>query len=149
MLCRLYDPPRMIFRLPNNVPTSRRRMALWVRLLVVMVALFQGWASYASIVSLSHDAGNWPTHERALLAAESHGTEHSHDDDEPQTDDRGVLHQHGHNAADHSHEKPSLPRSAVQPALSAAEVWRASLHVLAYPAPCFVFERPPQFLPVY
>ncbi len=123
----------------------RRRTPVIARLLVVLVALVYGWASYANIVSTSHDPATWLGHDDApLLAAQSGGHDHDHDGSEP--DDRSTGHQHGHHAADHSHDKPNLSGSETHAVLKLSDAWVTAPQVLAYPAPCYSFERPPRSL---
>lgn len=121
------------------------RMPLMARLMILLFELIHGWASYANIVSTSHDPATWSGHDDApLLAAQSAGHEHSHD--EPEVDDCKTGHQHGHHAADHSHDKPNLQGSNTPAVVKLQNSWGVTLQTLAYPAPCFSFERPPKSL---
>ena len=126
--------------------TLGRRPHLMMKLLVVLVALFYGFMSHASIVSTSHDPANWSGHDNAqLLAAQSGDHGHSHDD--PQADDdRSAGHQHGNHTTDHSHDKSNLPRSGVHAAMKLPDIWGTAPRTLAYSEPYFSFERPPKSL---
>ena len=85
----------------------RHRTALAVRLLALLVALAYGWMAHANIVSTSHDPLRGSGHDsEQILVAQSGGHEHSHDNSE--TDDHSTEHQNGHQATDHSHDKPSV-----------------------------------------
>jgi len=114
-------------------------------LLAVLVALFYLLMSHASIVSTSHDPVSWSGHDNAaLLAAQSGDHGHSHDD--PQTDHHSAGHQHGNHTPDHSHDKSNLPPDEARAAVKLREIWGAVPRTLAYPEPCFSFERPPKTL---
>jgi ABC-type nickel/cobalt efflux system permease component RcnA len=123
----------------------RQGNILLAKFLVVLVMLFHSWGAYANISSSSHDPANWSGHHSTLEAGPEHH-EHSHDDPDPQ--DHGAGHQHVHNAADHSHEKSSLPRNVAAASATLKEVWSTVLRVPIHPAPCFAFERPPKHLPI-
>ena len=120
---------------------------LW--LLVVIVAVFQGWMAFAGVVSDAHDPAPGSMQQITTLLAGTLEADHSHDDESQRAGDRGATHQHGHNASDHSHDKPSLTGSADDSTLSPIRNWRAAQDSLAYPSPYFVFERPPKLLPMY
>lgn len=131
---------------PGRFQVSRPGNILLAKFLVVLVMLFHSWGSYASISSSSHDPENWSAHNSALFEAGPEHHEHSHDD--PDSQDRSAGHQHAHNAADHSHEKSSLPRNVAAASGSPKDVWGTALRVPIHPAPCFAFERPPKQLPI-
>lgn len=114
--------------------------------MVVLVALFHGWMACAGVVSNSHDPIDWPAHDNASLVAQTDGHSHSHD--EPGTDDHGAGHQHGHNAADHSHDKLDLPRPGTYAATTSTDVWSAVGQAQVHPGPYFPFERPPKVNPI-
>ncbi len=117
------------------------------RLLVLMLALLHGWGGIANAASTSHDMAAWSGHDNAtLLASQSGGHDHDHNHDGPEVDGDNNGHQHGHHAADHSHDKPNLSGDKTLAVVKLQQCWRLSLAALAYPAPCFSFERPPKKL---
>ena len=125
--------------------TILRRMRFTARLLVFLCAVVYGWASFSSGISSAHDPITWSGHDDALLlAAQSHGHDHSHD--APEVDDGDTGQAHGYHAADHSHDKADLKRSETPVVARLQNSWGVTLHALAYPAPCFPFERPPKKL---
>lgn len=130
-------------RITGHSRSAMRRVWLFV----VFVAVFQGWMSFAGIASSAHDPTLWTVQASATLLAGEHDANHSHDD--TSVDDPVEKHQHGHNAADHSHDKPSLTTRAGDRTLSPARNWLVAQDSLAYPSPFFVFERPPKSLPAY
>ena len=111
-----------------------------IGLLMLSHALF----AFSSASSLSHDPLRATTHVPAFAAAdlgqEDHG--HSHDDFE----DEGGPHQHGHNAADHSHDKPNVPPAHAMGIPPLSDQWVADDRRSVYPAPCATLERPPKRL---
>lgn len=124
-----------------------RRATLAVRLLAMLVALSYGWMAHANIVSTSHDPVHGSSHDSAqFLAAQPGGHEHSHERSE--TDDRSTGHQNGHQATDHSHDKPSVSFSYLHAVTSLPDIWSAAPKVLVPTAPCFCIERPPKFPPM-
>lgn len=137
--------------MPSTTASRARHLSLrapvFARLLIVLFALIHGWGSYASVVSSSHDPVAWSEPGSALV--EAHSATHGHNHDEPETDDGGSESPNGHNAADHSHDKPNLPRSGAQAAMASADDWRLVHQVPFYPAPYFAFDRPPKHLPLH
>lgn len=115
-------------------------------MMVVLVTLFHGWVACASIGSTSHDAVGWSMHDVAPLSAQI--DDHGHSHDEPGTDDQDAGHQHGHNPADHSHDKLDLPRLGADVAAASIDVLNAVSQVPAHPGPYFPFERPPKVIPI-
>ena len=131
-----------LFRVPQAFLS---RMPFMARLLVLMLALLHVCSGIANMASTSHDMATWSGHDNAtLLASQSGGHDHNHD--EPEVDDGSNGHQHGHHAADHSHDKPNLSGDNTLAVVRLEQSWRISLAALAYPAPCFSFERPPKAL---
>lgn len=112
----------------------------------MLVALFHGWVAYASVVSTSHDPVSWPVHNSVPLVAQS--DDHGHSHDERGTDDHDAGHQHGHNAADHSHDKLDLPRTGAHASANSQNVWIAVNQAQVHPGPYFPFERPPKTIPI-
>jgi hypothetical protein len=123
------------------------RATVLARLLIVLFALIHGWGAYASVISSSHDPVAWSEPASALADANSPHHGHSHDD--IGTDDGGSEGLNGHNAADHSHDKPNLPRSGAQAAIASADDWNPTGQVPLRPAPYFAFDRPPKPLPLH
>lgn len=125
----------------------RFRASLGVRLLALLVALSYGWMAHANIVSTSHDPVRGSGHDSAqILAAQSGGHGHSHDNSE--TDDRNAGHQDGHQATDHSHDKPGVSFGYFHAVRSLPDIWSAAPPVHIHSAPCFCIERPPKFPPM-
>jgi len=114
--------------------------------MVVLVALFHSWVAYGSVVSTSHDPVSWPEHRSAPLAAQF--DDHGHSHDEPGSDEHDAGHQHGHNAADHSHDKLDLPRTGAYAAATSTDVWSAVGQAQVHPGRYFPFERPPKTVPI-
>lgn len=109
----------------------------------MLIALLYALMSHASMVSTSHNPANWPGHDNApLLAAQSGDHGHSHDD--PRADDRSAGHQHGNHIPDHSHDKSNLPHGDTHVVAGLPDIWATTPPALAYPEPCFSFERPPK-----
>ncbi|HRP26728.1 MULTISPECIES: hypothetical protein [unclassified Thauera] len=111
-----------------------------VGLLMLSHALF----AFSSAISLSHDPLHAASHAHAFANAgtdqDDHG--HSHDD----VEDEGGPHQHGHNPADHSHDKPNVPPTHATGVPPLSNQWIADERRLGYPAPCATLERPPKRL---
>ena len=61
-------------------------------------------------------------------------------------EDEGGPHQHGHNPADHSHDKPNVPPTHAMGIPPLSDQWLADERRPAYPAPCATLERPPKRL---
>lgn len=137
----------MPFAITSQIRQFTRRSPILARLLFVFVALLHGWASYASVASASHDPVVWSEHGSALIEAQSPHHGHSHDDSG--TDDGGPESPNGHNAADHSHDKPNLPRNGSQAVIASTGDWSLVHQVPLYPAPYFAFDRPPKHLPLH
>ena len=110
--------------------------------MIVLLALVHGWGSYASVVSSSHDRAFWSGPGEAALEVFGSGHGHSHDDPEAEIGD--PEREGGHNAADHSHDKPNLPRNGAQAAMAAADDWSPVDQAPLHPAPYFAFDRPPK-----
>jgi hypothetical protein len=72
-----------------------------VGLLMLSHALF----AFSSATSLSRAPLRATTH--AHTGAATDQNDHGHSDDD--FEDEGSPHQHGHNPADHSHDKPNVP----------------------------------------
>ncbi len=136
----------MSFAAVNRVRGCNRRAPLLARLLIVLVALFHGWGSYASVVSSSHDPIFRSHGGGAPLAALSSGHDHGHDESATEYGDSESS--SGHDAADHSHDKPDLRRSDGCAVVTPADDWGVAHHVPPYPAPMFEFDRPPKSLPM-
>lgn len=115
--------------------------------MIVLLALVHGWGSYANAASSSHDPAYWSGPGEAALEARGSGHGHSHDELVAEIGD--PERQGGHNSADHSHDKPSLPRSGAQAAIVAAGDWSPVDQVPLHPAPCFAFDRPPKCFPLH
>jgi hypothetical protein len=126
---------------------GRRRAPLLVRLVIVLVALTHGWGSCASAVSFSHDPAFWA--ERAGAAAESRSPDHDHGHGESPPDGEEPELQGGHDAADHSHDKPALGRNAAHFAASPTNDWNSACPAAPYPSPLFAFDRPPRHLSLH
>lgn len=132
---------------PELRAATRRNIALLLaRILIALIAVFHGWVSYAGMVSASHDPAVWSTHAQVPLLAEADEDEHGHRHDGADGQP-GEGHQHGHNAADHSHDKPNVPRSNGHPFVSTTDVWIAAHPESAYASPHYPFERPPRTVP--
>lgn len=108
--------------------------------LVLLLVLSHAALMLSSMVSSSHDPLRAITHTHALAIADANQAGHSHGD---QNDEHG-LHQHGHNPADHSHDKPNLPPVQTVVTLQLSNYWHADEHCLVYPPPCSSLERPPK-----
>ena len=127
----------------SELRAYRRRAPFAARCLLVLMAGFYGVMSYANIVSTSHNPALGVGHDAtSLLAMHAGGHDHAHD--EPEHDGSRL----GHHDADHSHDTPNLLGCATPTALKAHDSWNSDPQVLAYPAPCFSFERPPWHLSV-
>lgn len=125
----------------------RRHAAPGARLLMLLVALFYGWAAFANVVSVSHDPVAVAMHaDHGSVVVAGAGGEHGHRHDDPDDPD-GREHQHGHNAADHSHEKQNLTTCTAPPGLRGGQCWVPTREGLPPPAPVFAFERPPRSVP--
>lgn len=125
----------------------RFRTTLTVRFLALLVALSYGWMAHANIASTSHDPVRGSGHDSVqVLAAQPGGHGHSHDNSE--TDDRSAGHQDGHQASDHSHDKPGVPFSNFYAETSLPDIWSAAPLAPIHSAPCFCIERPPKFSPM-
>lgn len=146
---------RQSFLEPRFVPTTSarrvlhpgRRASALARLLIVLFALMHGWGSFANVVSSSHDPAAWSEPGSALV--EAHFLHHGHSHEDFGTDDGGSENLNGHNAADHSHDKPNLPRNGAQVAMAATDDWSLADPVPFHPAPYFAFDRPPKILPLH
>lgn len=114
------------------------------RLLLVVVALCYAGVSYANVISASHLPASWQQHAGEPSSAH---LDHEHGDALPAGDDGSDGHQHGHDAADHSHECPNVPLAGAHAAPLANQPWLACLSVSRYAAPPFDFERPPKAAP--
>lgn len=114
--------------------------------LVALLILSHGSLVLSSAVSPSHDPLRVTTHAHALAKADSDhdGRGHSHEI----FDDEGGIHKHGHNPADHSHDKPNVPPTHTMSFPPLSKQWAASVHRLAYPAPSDCLERPPKGLSI-
>ena len=130
----------------SRAVTRRNITLLMARILIALVAVFHGWVSYAGIVSASHDPAVWSVHGQLPLLAEADDDEHGHPHDGADGQ-AGDGHQHGHNAADHSHDKPNVPRGNGHPVVSPTDVWLAAHPASAYASPHYPFERPPRTVP--
>ena len=92
--------------------------------LALLVALAYGWMAHANIVSTSHDPLRGSGHDsEQILVAQPGGLEHSHDNSE--TDDHSTEHQNGHQATDHSHDKPSVLFSYFHAVTTLSDIWSA------------------------
>jgi len=126
---------------------SNRITRACARGLIGLLMLSHALFAFSSATSLSHDPLRATTHAHAfedVLVSDAgqvgHG--HSHEDFE----DEGGAHQHGHNPADHSHDKPNVPPTHATEVPPLSNQWVADERRLAYPAPCACLERPPKRL---
>lgn len=111
-------------------------------MLALLLVLSQSWLSYAGIGFSSHAPAGSPWQDSATPATETGPHGHRHDDPEPH--DRNPWHQHPHNAADHSHDKPNLSRRNATAHARATDGWDETPPVSPRPAPRYSFERPPR-----
>lgn len=106
------------------------------RLLVLLLALFHGWGSFANAVSISHAGAFWSDAGNAAHAP--HSPHHDHD----------AGSEGGHDGADHSHDKMGLPPEDALAALSPGRHRSAARPEPFCPLFSFAFERPPKQLPL-
>jgi len=130
----------------RKLSVFRHRATLAARLLALFVALAYGWMAHANIVSTSHDPLRASGHGVQIVAGQPDGHGHSHDSST--TGDHSTQHQNGHQATDHSHDKPSVSFSYLHAVTSLPDIWSAAPKVLVPTAPCFCIERPPKFPPM-
>ncbi len=125
----------------------------------MLVALMYAWVAHASLLSSSHDPIARADHDRSWQADHHHGhdPDHGHEHDEYDRDpeqasgathagDGGIGHAHPHHAADHSHDKPNVPRGDAWFGAPSRHVWAAAPPPAALAAPLFALERPPRSL---
>jgi hypothetical protein len=111
--------------------------------LIVVLMLSHASLAVSNVVSPSHDPLRAMTHAHNLAGADADQDAHDHSHEEH---DAGGMHQHGHNPADHSHDKPNLPPALTVAMLLLSNRWNADEHRLVYPSPCSSLERPPKSL---
>ncbi len=111
-----------------------------IGLLMLSHALF----AFSSAISLSHDPLRASTHAQAFADADTGQDDHGHRHDD--FEDEGGPHQHGHNPADHSHDKPNVPPTHAVDVPPLSNQWIADERRPDYPAPCATLERPPKRL---
>jgi len=111
-----------------------------IGLLMLSHALF----AFSSAISLSHDPLRATTHAHAFADADTGQDDHGHRHDD--VEDEGGPHQHGHNPADHSHDKPNVPPTHAVDVPPLSNQWIADERRPDYPAPCATLERPPKRL---
>ncbi|MGL1835154.1 hypothetical protein ACKVEX_16335 [Rhodocyclaceae bacterium SMB388] len=114
--------------------------------MVALLILSHGSLALSSAISPSHDPLRATTHAHALAKAHADHDDHGHGHEVFEED--GGTHKHGHNPADHSHDKPNVPPSHAMRFLPLSNQWAANEHRLVYPAPCVCLERPPKGLPI-
>jgi ABC-type nickel/cobalt efflux system permease component RcnA len=110
--------------------------------MIGLLMLLHAVLAFSSATSLSHDPLLATTHAHAGADTDQDDHGHSHDDFE----DEGAPHQHGHNAADHSHDKPNVPPAHAMGIPPLSDQWVADDRRSVYPAPCATLERPPKRL---
>lgn len=131
---------RAIFHLYRKIAHA------FARGLVALLILSHGSLALSSAISPSHDPLRVTTHAHALAKADSDHDGHGHSHEV--FDDEGKIHKHGHNPADHSHDKPNVPPTHAMSFPPLSNQWAASEHRLAYPAPSACLERPPKGLSI-
>ncbi|APR02939.1 hypothetical protein [Thauera chlorobenzoica] len=131
----------MTFLLATPIFTKKIARAL-ARVLIGLLMLSHALFAFSSATSLSHAPLRATTHSHAGATTDQYDHGHSHDDFE----DEGGPHQHGHNAADHSHDKPNVPPTHAIGVPPLSNQWIAEERRPAYPAPCATLERPPKRL---
>ena len=94
----------MTFLLATSIFSKRIARAL-ARVLVGLLMLSHALFAFSSATSLSRAPLRATTH--AHTGAATDQNDHGHSDDD--FEDEGSPHQHGHNPADHSHDKPNVP----------------------------------------
>lgn len=114
--------------------------------LIALLMLSHALLAFSTAVSPSHDPLGAMTHAHDLAIPEAGQDGHGHSHEA--FDNDGGMQQHGHDAADHSHDKPDLPPSRVSTIEAATPVWNAAGHAALPPDPCFSFERPPRTVPI-
>ena len=110
--------------------------------MIGLLMLLHAVLAFSSATSLSHDPLLATTHAHAGADTDQDDHGHSHDDFK----DEGAPHQHGHNAADHSHDKPNVPPTHAMAIPPLSDQWVADDRRSVYPAPCATLERPPKRL---
>lgn len=131
--------------LSRTVPFLLRNIARSLaRGLIGLLMLSHALLAFSSATSLSHDPLHASTHAQASEGADGDTEQvgYGHGDFE----DEGGAHQHGHNPADHSHDKPNVPPTHATEVPPLSNQWVADERRLAYPAPCACLERPPKRL---
>lgn len=127
-------------------PFSQKVARALARGLIGLMILSHALLAFSSVTSPSHDSLTTTIHAHTLSDAgmdwDGHG--HKHEDFE----DADGAHQHGHNPADHSHDKPNLPPTYAVRLTALSNQWIADEHRLVYPAPCACLERPPKHLSI-
>lgn len=83
---------------------SRKIARMLVRGVIGLLMLSHALFAFSSAISLSHDPLRACTHAHAFADADTGQDDHGHRHDD--FEDEGGPHQHGHNPADHSHDKP-------------------------------------------
>ena len=125
---------------------SRKIARSLARGLIGLLMVSHALLAFSSATSLSHDPLRTNPYAHAFEGVDAdleqvdHG--HSHEDFE----DKGGSRQHGHNPADHSHDKPNVPRTHAMGVPSLSNQWIADERRPVYPAPCATLERPPKRL---
>ena len=139
----LITVPRIMSDFLNDALNRLRWPTTWrASLLIVFLGMGQIWMAYASVVSASHlpDGGHGQVSISTAQTPEHAG--HTHD--APDSTDHDAGYQHGHNAWDHSHDKPNLTYSVHAVAIQPSRIFNAAHQIAAHPSPYFGFERPPK-----
>ena len=139
---------RIDMTLSGTSPLLSQKIArMLARGLIGLLILLHAVLAFSSATSLSHDPVRASTHTHAFedvgvsdAGQADHG--HSHENFE----DEDGPHQHGHNPADHSHDKPNVPPTHAVGIPPLSDQWIADDRRLVYPAPCACLERPPKRL---
>lgn len=126
------------------MPSTPSAPVLLVAMLILLLAAL--FPLRAATLSPSHDpsqllASQSVRHANAGLAIDA-ATDHVHGD--VAIEEASAGHQHGHAAADHSHESPMPPRDARLPLRDRAAAWRAHQGWTAQPVHPSRLERPPK-----
>lgn len=123
---------------------SRKIARMLVRGVIGLLMLSHALFAFSSAISLSHDPLRASTHAQAFADADTGQDDHGHRHDD--FEDEGGPHQHGHNPADHSHDKPNVPPTHAMGIPPLSDQWLADERRPAYPAPCALLKRPPKRL---
>lgn len=118
--------------------------------LVALLIFSHGSLALSSAISASHDPLHATTHSHTLVKADADHDDHGHHHEVFEDEDGtgGDINQHGHNPADHSHDKPNVPPTHNVRIPPLSNRWATNEPRLAFPAPCACLERPPKRLSI-